>query len=444
VKCSSMVNPEECGPALPPGPHISSPAQTARWLHNPFSFLDACRGRYGDPFTLRIWGWGTLIMASEPELVRQVFRGESEGLHTGQANELMRPLVGDDSVFVVDGHRHREVRRAIVGGLQTGPFRDPALMHRAAARAIARLPAGRVRLHDVMAAITLEVMAASVLGLSPGPTLDRVTTLLRRVLGPLGSVVAFVRPLQDVRAPIGPAYWLRRSIAELDEVIFREVEARRRKPQDNDFISTLLAASQDDAEMTNSNVRDQIVSIIAAGSDTAASAAAWAMYWLHRDGSMVARLLDEISGADPSSAAELEQLRYLDMVINEGLRITPVVELMSRATTRPFEFAGYSLPEGVLVSACSYLTHRDPAIYDDPTTFRPTRFEERSFSSYEFYPFGGGVRRCVGASVAMLEMRVILCTLLKTRRFELLRRDLAPRRRNVTVAPARRTPMTLT
>lgn len=433
-------------PTLPPGPRLSPSVQTLRWLHNPFNLLDACRSRFGDPFTLRIRGWGTLVMASGPELVRDVFRGEGELLQTGRANELMRPLVGDDSIFVVDGSRHRSVRRAVLAGLGAGHFRDAPAMHRASERVIAALPLNRsLAMQDVIAGITLEVMAGSVLGLEPGVTLDRVTQLLRRVLGMLGSVVAFVKPLQSLSAPIGPAYWLRRSISELDHLILGEIAQRRYEPRGpDDFITSMLGSAQDmGVEMTDQNVRDQIVSVIAAGSDTAATAIAWALYWVHRDPSMVTRLVDEVAGVDPSSTECLARLAYLDMVINEGLRMSPVVELMSRATTAPLDFAGHVLPTGVLLSACSYLTHHDPSVYEDPMTFDPERFAQRSFAPHEFYPFGGGPRRCVGASIAMLEMRVILCTLLQMRSLEPVREDLPPRRRNVTVAPARGTPMRL-
>jgi cytochrome P450 family 110 len=430
-------------PPLPPGPNWPSAVQTALWLRRPLFLLRTAAARYGEPFTLRISGWGTLVMVSSPSVVREVFHGEPESYHTGEANALMRPLVGDSSVFVIDGSRHRRVRQRLVAGLRRCSFPDLGLAHQAVLRALDRASArSLVRFHDVASSVTLEVVARATLGLDRGPVLDRAKELLRAVLGPLGSMVAFLQPLQLVPGPVSPAFWLRRAVTELDALVYEEIGRRRQEGSDGDDLLSALLRDSDGADaLTDQEIRDQLISVIAAGNDTVATALCWGIYWIHREPAVRERLQDEVAHVDPTSADAFASLGYLDAVVNESLRLCPVVELMSRVSQTTTVLRGHEVPPGLLVSACSYLTHRDPTLYDEPDRFWPERFLRRSYSATEFYPFGGGVRRCLGAHASISLLKCMLCTVVQTYDVEPVTRRLSATRRNVIVAPSRRTPM---
>lgn len=424
--------------SLPPGPRLPVAVQSALWIRQPLTFLARCERAFGGPFTLRLSGWGTIVMVWDPGEVRDLFRGEGDELHTGEANGLMRPLVGDSSIFVVDGDEHRRLRRVLGAGLRLDAFDDAATFHAAAVRAIEGLAPGKpVKLQQLCSAITLETIAATLLGMKPGPELGRAQTILRMALGPVGTMVASIRPLQVVLDRVGPALRLTDPLRELDRVLFGQIDRRRHAERhSDDMLSSMVAPSADDeGQLTDESLRDQLISLLVAGNETVASALTWALLWIHHEPGVLERLLEEIDRIDPRDATAFDGCTYLDAVVNESLRLCPVVELMSRATTGPFEFRGYLLPPGALLSACSYLSHRDPATFEDPERFDPDRFVRNRYSPYEFYPFGGGIRRCLGAPMALLQMKVVLSTILQERRVQLLSRRVVARRRNVIVAP---------
>ncbi len=408
--------------------------QTAWWLHRPFALLDRCAAEFGPLFTLRISGWGTLVVVSDPGLARTVLRGDGATLKTGRANELMTLLVGESSVFVIDDDDHRRIRRRLVAAANTAEAQDLSAIRESAERHLARAAGPKaVNIQDEMGGITLEVIARMVIGLGPGPTLDRMSEALRTLLGTTGSAVAFVRPLQRTAFPGNPANRLRRVIAVVDEVISDEIQVRRVR-SGPDILSALVAADEESV-LSDREIRDQVISLIAAANDTTASALAWCLSWIHHTPGVLDRLLAELAGTEPDDPAILD-LPYLDAVVNESLRLTPVVELMSRSVTGPTCIDGYDLPDGTLLSACSYLSHRNPDVFDRPATFDPDRFIGRRYSGDEFYPFGGGIRRCLGAALAIREIKVVLGAALRSHTFSPSGPMPRAARRNVTITPS--------
>ncbi len=208
----------------------------------------------------------------------------------------------------------------------------------------------------------------------------------------------------------------------------------------------LLAARYDDGgALDDAALRDELVTLLVTGYETTATALAWAFSWIHRDGEVRRRLGEELAAVDPDDPTALAGLRYLEAVCKETLRIHPIIPLVAREVQRPLQFAGYTIPVGATVAPCIYLTHHRDDLYPQPDEFRPERFLTREYSPYEFLPFGGGVRRCIGMPLALHEMKVVLGTILQRYQLELTSAEATrPVRRAVTIAPASGAGMTVT
>ncbi len=425
----------------PPGPRLPALVQTARWLTNPYPFLLECHNRFGDVFAIRVLGWGTVVVVADPASIKQIFTAAPLEVRAGEANELMRPLLGDDSLMLLDGERHLHRRR-----LMMPPFHGKAvggygeMLRDSTRRVMQRWPVGRAfALQPHLQEITLDVMLLTTLGATSRRQLERYRTLLASVLGRASAVVAFVKAFQRDLGPWSPGGWFRRRVDELDRLIADEIRAFRAAPDPgrNDVLALLAAASDPDGTpIRDGEIRDQIVSLLVAGHDTPATALAWAVHWLVRHPEVERRVVEEIQALGPDPAPEaLWRLPYLGAVCEESLRITPPVELVSRVADA-LTLGGYGLAPGDFISPCGYLVHRRPDLYPDPEAFRPERFIGRTYGPHEYMPFGGGVHRCLGATLALHEMKVVLGTILAHQRLE--RPDLRPVRpvrRNVMVAP---------
>ena len=220
-------------------------------------------------------------------------------------------------------------------------------------------------------------------------------------------------------------------------MVREEIAARRDAPGE-DILSLMLAARYDDGEaMTDPQIRDELLTLLAAGHETTAIALAWAMYWLHRDPAALERLRAELAtlGDEPDPEA-IAQLPYLEAVCNETLRLYPIVPLAPRTLRQPMTLGEHEIPAGVNVGACTVLVHRHPALYPDPDSFRPERWLARKFAAWEFTPFGGGIRRCIGAAFAVYEMKQVLAAILPRHRLRLADdAAIGPARRNITLGP---------
>jgi cytochrome P450 len=365
---------------------------------------DAAR-RYGDMFTLKIANEGTWVFLHHPEAVKQVFRGDPRLLHAGEANVVLMPVLGSHSVLLLDEDAHMAQRK-----LMLPPFHGERMrgyeetMAEVAARELAGMPAGEpVAAWPAMQAITLEVILRTVFGVREGDRVERVGAALRAAL----AWVTEPRRMAQL-AVFGPRRIAERgmldeAIRPADELIYEEIRARRGAPDladRDDVLSLLLQARHDDgSEMSDKELRDELMTLLVAGHETSATALAWALEALTRHPAALARLRDEVDAGEDT---------YLDAVIKETLRLRPVIALVLRRLTEPMEIGGRLLPAGVNVAPCIYLVHRRSDVYDEPRAFRPERFLDNSPGTYTWIPFGGGVRRCLGASFAQFEMKVVL------------------------------------
>jgi cytochrome P450 len=408
---------------LPPGPRAPTWWQLIRFAGDPLGFLDACHRRYGDAFTLHIAGNGRFVMLSDPEVVRDVFRGDPDVLHSGEANSLFTATVGRNWVLVLDGAAHARQRRVVVP-----PFKGERMRAFFDAMRLESLDA--VRAWPVGAAFstlpsmrraTLRVILRTGLGLAAGPELDRFERKIERFLSRgrqrYALVLMTVVPIQRLSG----SRWapLFRQLSDLDDDLFAFIAARRRgdhAPAGDNVLDDLLAAAHEDGTpLGDREVRDALLTILIAGHDTTALALAWALGEIAEHPEVVDRLGDElarVTGGGPPEAGYLPALEYLDGAIRESLRLRPIAPFVVRKTVRPFTVGGRQFPAGVVLCPCSYLVHRREDLYPKAEQFRPERFLERKFGPHEWFPFGGGNRVCLGMPFALYEMKVLLATVL--------------------------------
>jgi cytochrome P450 len=408
--------------------------QTAIWSRQAQWMLEQSRARFGGMFTLRIANEDTWVVLSDPELVKQVFTGDPRIFHAGEGNQILRPILGENSVLVLDEKAHIGQRRLLLP-----PFHGERMqgygetMAEIARREIESWPTGTpYKLRPRMQAITLEIILETVFGVHDRKRMDPLRAALRDFLD-LTTDPRLLLPVILIgpdRIRHIPAF--RRRVDRVDELIHREI-AERRVAEDlgerDDVLSMLVAARHEDGSpMSDAEIRDELLTLLVAGHETTATALSWALERLVRHPDKLERLRAEAlaEGDEP----------YLTATIQETLRLRPVIVLVIRKLTEPVELGGYELPAGVAVTPSIHLIHRHPEIYPEPDRFLPERFLEAPPGTYTWIPFGGGVRRCLGAAFAQFEMAVVLRELVK--RHEL--RPVSPKserpfRRAITETP---------
>ena len=405
---------------LPPGPRSPTFVQTAAWWRRPLDFLDACALRFGDVFTLRLAGLGDTVVVSRPELLKQIFTGDPAVLRAGQANQILLPVLGPSSVLLLDGAEHVRQRRLLMPpfvGERMGVYAE--VMARSTLAALRTLPVGRpFSLHTAMAEVTLDVILHAVFGLDDGPTLGPFARLLGSFFGDPPSFLVLL-PRLRIDAPLSPYRSFLRSRARVDRAVYQLIAERRRAPDlaaRSDVLSLLLVARDEAGQpMSDEEVHDELMTIMAAGHETSATTLAWVFEHLLAEPAMLARALAEVEAAQaggPVPAAALTKLEYLDAIVKEALRLRPVIPTVGRVLAAPYDLAGYRLPAGTTVWPCIHLTHRRADVYPEPERFRPERWLGARVDPYAWLPFGGGIRRCVGMGFALYELKVILATVL--------------------------------
>jgi cytochrome P450 len=374
--------------------------------------LRACHARYGDTFRLRIAYEGTWVFVCRPEDVKKAFTGDPNMLHAGEANRILLPVVGPHSLLLLDEADHLEHRKLLLPPFHGQRMkRYGELMSEIAAREIERWPLGTpYRLRPRMQALTLEIILRAVFGVREGQRLELLRSELRRLLdkvtNPRWAIFLIALGPERIRN-FGP---FKRDMARVDSLIYAEIEERRHAEdlsEREDILSLMLQARHEDGKpMTDSELRDELVTLLVAGHETTATALSWAVERLVRHPDKLERLTAEVADGGQE---------YLTAVIHETLRLRPVISLVNRTLKAPMEFGGYELPAGVKVAPCIYLVHRRPEIYPEPDRFLPERFLERPPDTYTWIPFGGGVRRCLGGAFAQFEMQVVLREVVRRR-----------------------------
>lgn len=411
---------------LPPGPSLPAALQLGAFLLRLGPFLESCQRRYGDLFTLTFPGLGHHVIASSPEAIRQCFTGPAEVLYAGRSNAFLTPVLGPSSVLILDREPHLRQRRLLLPpfhGERMGTYVER--MREATERMLAQWPVGEpFAVQPHMQALTLEVILHTVFGVVEPGRRRELAWLLERLQAYAGVAHQLFLPvLQRDLGPLSPWGRFLRHRERVDRELLAEVARRRTEPPREDVLSLLLEARDEQGQpMTDGELRDELVTLLVAGYDTTASALAWGLECLLSAPQVQARLeaeLREVVGTGPLRAEHLPRLEYLDAVVKEVLRLCSIVPLVSRKLRAPFEVGGYTLPAGVLVMPCPYLLHRRPELYPQPHTFRPERFVGVRPGPYEWAPFGGGTRRCIGMAFALQELKVVLATLLLRLRLRL-------------------------
>jgi cytochrome P450 len=418
--------------SLPPGPSLSTEEQSARWASEPLPFLEECRERYGDTFTLRLRHLGTWVVLSDPEDVKRVFSTDSNELGVGVPNLALRPVLGAHSVMLSEEPEHMTRRKLMLPRFHGERMREDAeMMTELARREVRAWPAGKpFALWPRMQALTQEVVMRAVFGDDEG-RLDR----LRELLTQLTAVVNDDELLGEL-AERGPD-WLeeslawREAMAPVEAEVLAEVARRRAEGEEGrrDAVSILIEArNEDGSPLSEKELRDELLTLLTDGPTS--SSLAWVFERLLRHPAKLQRLQSELLAGEGDA--------YLDAVIKETLRLRPVLPVVVRRVKEPIEIGGRTIPAGVTLAPCIYLVHRRPDVYTGPLRFRPERFLEAKAGTYTWFPFGGGVRRCLGASFAMFEMGIVLRVMARTL-------DLRPaqperertKRRAITLVPGR-------
>jgi cytochrome P450 len=389
--------------------------------------------RYGDVFSSRFPIFGRVVYVADPALVKEVFGGDPATFHAGEANTLaLGDALGEHSLLTLDEERHMSQRKLLLPPFHGESVRRYVeVMAEATEREVASWPVGEViELRPRMQAITLEVILRAVFGVREGERMD----LFRERIPPLAETTSVLNWLPFFERDLGgitPAAKFRRALAAVDELIYAEIEERRAASdgeQRDDVLSLLLRARHEDGSpMSDTELRDELMTLLTAGHETTATGLAWAFERLLRTPRVLERLTMSLDDDD-----------YLDAVVKETLRVRPVIVDVARKLTRDTEVAGWKLPAGTLVLPAIAVLHARPDLYESPKEFRPERFLGNGPESYAWIPFGGGVRRCIGASFAQVEMRTVLREVL--RRVRLRAPTQRPERgviRHVTVVPGR-------
>lgn len=439
---------------LPEGPSSSGLWQILQWIGRPLEFMEACTQRYGDLFTLQLGQLGQIVFCSNPHGIEEILTAEPNKMDAGRNNSILLPLLGNASVILLDGESHQRQRQLLMP-----PFHGERM--RAYGSSITQITEEIASpwqinhpfdVREAMQAISLNVILKTVFGVSNSERYQALQALLPNFLdltgSPAGASLLFLRGLQKDWGAWSPWGRFLQMRSQLDHLLYQQMDEHRHQSEMGADILSLMLAATDEAgnPMTDIELRDELVTLLLAGHETTASALTWALYWIHFLPEVREKLIAELATADLNDAKGIQRLPYLNAVCSETLRIYPIAPITSPRTTKmSLPLMGYNLPVGTTVAPCIYLTHRRPELYPNPQAFQPERFLDRQFSPYEYLPFGGSNRRCLGMTFALFEMKLVLSTLLTRYQFRLEQsQPLKPVRRGVTLAPPSHFKMILT
>jgi cytochrome P450 len=416
---------------LPPGPNWPAAVQALAWWSRPVPFMERCRAKYGKRYTIKMVGTPPFVTISDPDEVKQIFMTPPDVLHPGEGAVVLEPVVGKHSLILLDEDVHLEQRKLMLPAFHGERMkRLTGVMTEITEQEVGSWPTGAtLKLHPRMQALTMEIILRAVFGMDAED--ERLVTLRRNLTEILefGTTPASLVP-QLRRGPAWNAFVRLRE--ETDALMFDFIDERRATNGDRDDVLAMLltARHEDDTPMTPQELRDELMTLLVAGHETTASQLAWTFERLVRTPRVLRSLTQAVDAGDDT---------YVDATVNESLRHRPVLPIAEpRLVKKPVEIGGWRYPEGVALTCNAYLMHHDPDLYDAPYEFRPERFVDEQPGTYTWIPFGGGRRRCIGASFAQLEMRLVLKAVLE-------RYELAPdaagmettRRRAITYTPSR-------
>ena len=416
---------------LPPGSRLPATLQTLGWWTRPLAYFERCRAQYGKRFTMRLLQTPPFVHLSDPADAREVFQADPTVLHPGEGARILEPVVGRHSLILLDEKPHLEQRRLLLPAFHGERMqRLESVMREVAEQEAASWRRDEpTALHPRLQALTLEIILRAVFGLEADDArLDPLRTNLTRILELGARPGAMLPAVQKSWNPEFREFDAVRS--ECDRLIFSLIEDRRRSGEERDDVLSMLlsARHEDDTPMSGQELRDELLTLLVAGHETTASELAWAFERLPRETAVLKRLVAAIDRGDDA---------YLVATVQEVLRRRPVLpNAEPRLVMEEIEVGGWRYPIGCVLAVNAYLVHHDATIYPDPYAFRPERFLDEAPGTYTWLPFGGGRRRCIGASFAMLEMQIVLRAVLERHGIEAgVAGPELTRRRSITVSP---------
>lgn len=430
----------------PPGPRYFNPYTFVRTLADPTDFMLKTRERYGDTYRLPT-AFGPVVVTGDPEGVRAMFTADADTFIPYQP-DVTSPFVGDTSLILVSGARHRRDRKLLSPPFHGARMRAyGAIMADTAQRTAAAWTVGvPFKMLDSTQDISLNVILQAVFGLDhASPRGQAVREAVIQFVEAIRPTFVFMKWLR--RDFFGLSAWARfKKVRDhLDSLLYATMAERRREPAERDDILSLMMSArfEDGGAMSDVELRDELFTLLFAGHETSAVSLAWALYWLHRDPDELGRVLAELDALGPSPDPEaIAALPYLDAVCQESLRIYPVAPEILRHLVKPLKLLDWTLPAGTDLITSVILVHNREDLYPEPTRFRPSRFLDRKFTPFEHIPFGVGPRRCIGAAFALYEMKIVLATLLRSHRLRLVSSaPVSPERRGMTMGPKGGIPM---
>ena len=432
---------------LPNGPKTPSIVQRMQWTLNPLKFMETTSALYGDCFVTQPTGKPTVIF-SNPKAIQAIFTAPPEQFYVGKANGIFRALLGDYSMMLLDDEPHQRQRKILAPPLHGERLRSYGeLIRDTVERIMNTWEIGKPIIpRQEMTEISLSVILQTVFGLQEGQRYDQLRYLIQEVLkvsgSPLKALPLFFPVLQQDWGPWSPWGHFKRLKQQTDNLIYAEIRERRERHDSSrsDILSLMMSAQDEEGNpMSDQEIRDELITLLMAGHEASTSAMTWALYWVHLLPEVQHKLLLELDNTKGKLTIDsLVKLPYLDAVCCETLRIYPIIMLPStRMTKNSIRIMDYEFPSGTFLVPSIYLTHHRPDLYPQPKQFKPERFLNRKYSQFEFLPFGGGSRRCIGMAFAMFEMKVVLATVLSRLDLAIVNNhQVKPIRRGVTLAPS--------
>ncbi len=440
---------------LPKGSNSPAWWQLIRWIESPLSYQKECAQSYGDIFTFRMTGFPPFVVIGHPEGVKEIFSLEPDKFDEGRSNYILRPLVGDNSLLLYDGTRHQRERKLLMP-----PFHGQNLQSYGksivdiATQVAAQWHEGKqIIARKVMQQITLEVIIKVIFGINEGERYQKIKPLLAQMLdvtdSPLRSSFLFLKFLQQDWGTWSPWGRIKAQKKQIDRLLQDEIEARRSLSNElgNDVLSLMMSAKDEEGQpMTDAELKDELMTLLFAGHETTATMLAWAFYEILRHPPVLEKLREELDSSRNLAPLEIAKLPYLNAVCQEVLRFYPVGPIIfPRIVKTSIEIMGHYFEPETWLTLSAYLIHHREELYPEPEKFKPERFLERQYTPYEFLPFGGGVRLCLGYALAMLEMKLVIASIVSKYNLALANRQpIKSMRRGGTITPSNGVPLILT
>ncbi|WP_424100837.1 cytochrome P450 [Moorena producens] len=432
---------------------LKTPAffQKIQWIFDPVGYLSSFAQL--DPDLVMVKGKAIgvgdcPILVYHPQAIQQILTNDRNKLTApGEFNQIFEPAFGKHSIVMLSGARHRRERKLLMPSFHRDRMHIyGALIGCITDKVISQIPLNQpFKSFDVTEKITIQVIIQIIFGLHEGERCEQIIqltcALLNFMSNPLTASLLFVPFLQKNFGVWSPWGYFLHLQKQLDDLLYAEISERRQNPEPKrtDILSLLMSVRDETGqEMTNQELRDELITFLLVGHDTTAVAMAWGLYWIHRHPEVQEKLIQELDSlGDTPDPLSIFRLPYLTAVCNETLRIHHVaIFSFPRVVQEPIELLGHQLNTGTILMCCLYLTHQREDIYPEPKMFKPERFLERQFSPYEFIPFGGGSRRCLGEALAQFELKLALAKILSSYELELAEsKPVKPQRRGTLLAP---------